>query len=93
MSRDGDVFANAVCYIPGMVQITYGVFQQADGGYAVALSQAGSLGQLATGFASHSEAQAWIDQDKWLENVDERSRPRGRARAVIAEVRLSQKAP
>lgn len=91
MSHGDDAVGAAPCYGARMIQITYGVFQQADGSYAVSLRQSGTLARVATGFQSQAEAQAWIDQDKWLENVEERSQPRGRARAVIAEVQVSQK--
>jgi hypothetical protein len=49
-----------------MAETTYRILHREDDSFAVEVVRAGVLPQTAIGFASESEAQGWIAQDKRL---------------------------
>lgn len=49
-----------------MADANYRVIQQHDGSFAVEVTKAGALPQIAAGFASEAEAAAWVAQDERL---------------------------
>jgi hypothetical protein len=49
-----------------MVETTYRILQREDDGFAVVVVRTGVLPQTAIGFATESEAEGWIAQDKRL---------------------------
>jgi hypothetical protein len=49
-----------------MAEPIYRIFHRADDSFAVEVVRTGVLPQTAIGFASESEAQGWIAQDKRL---------------------------
>lgn len=52
-----------------MADITYRVFKQQDGSFAVELTQPGKLAQLAVGFTTETAAVDWVAQDKRLRDA------------------------
>jgi hypothetical protein len=59
-----------------MAQNTYDVIIQADGRYAVTIRKPGALAQTATGFTTETEARAWVDMDRRLDDADNPFRER-----------------
>lgn len=49
-----------------MTDEIYRLFRREDGHFAVEVTRPGNLPQLAGGFASEADADAWIAQDKRL---------------------------
>ena len=51
-----------------MADANYRVIRREDDSFAVEMTRSGTLPQLAVGFATEAEADAWIAQDKrlWL---------------------------
>jgi hypothetical protein len=49
-----------------MADANYRVIRREDDSFAVEVTRPGSLPQLAVGFATEAEANAWITQDKRL---------------------------
>ena len=63
-----------------MADANYRVIHQEDG-FAVEVTRIGALPQLAAGFATEAEADAWIAQDKRLwDAADPFRTPAGRRR-------------
>ena len=64
-----------------MAEANYRVIQRDDNSFAVLVTRIGVLPQTATGFASETEAGAWIAQDKRLwEAADPFRTPAGHRR-------------
>jgi hypothetical protein len=64
-----------------MADANYCVIQRDDDSFAVQVTRIGALPQLAAGFATEAEADAWIAQDKRLwEAADPFRTPAGRRR-------------
>jgi hypothetical protein len=64
-----------------MTDANYRVIQRDDDSFAVEVTRIGALPQMAAGFATEAEADAWIAQDKRLwEAADPFSTPAGRRR-------------
>jgi hypothetical protein len=49
-----------------MLDANYRVIHQPDDSFAVEVTRTGALPQMAAGFATEAEADAWIAQDKRL---------------------------
>ena len=49
-----------------MAEVNYRVIHREDHSFAVEVTRPGALPQLAVGFATEAEADAWIAQDKRL---------------------------
>lgn len=49
-----------------MADANYRVIQRDDHSFTVEVTRTGALPQIATGFATEAEADAWIAQDKRL---------------------------
>ncbi len=49
-----------------MADANYRVIQRDEDSFAVEMTRTGALPQIAAGFASEAEADAWIAQDKRL---------------------------
>jgi hypothetical protein len=64
-----------------MPDANYRVIQGADDRFTVEVKRTGALAQIAAGFATEAEAEAWIAQDKRLwEAADPFSTPAHRRR-------------
>ena len=66
-----------------MTDASYRLIHQEDDSFAVEVTRTGALPQMAAGFASEAEADAWIAQDKRLSEAADpfrtaASRPRRR---------------
>jgi hypothetical protein len=49
-----------------MADANYRVIQRGDGSFVVEVTRTGALPQMAAGFATEADADAWIAQDKRL---------------------------
>jgi hypothetical protein len=49
-----------------MADANYRVIQRDEDSFTVEVTRTGALPQIAAGFATKAEADAWIAQDKWL---------------------------
>ena len=49
-----------------MADANYRVIQRDDDSFSVKMTRTGALPQIAAGFATEAEAEAWIAQDKRL---------------------------
>jgi len=61
-----------------MADATYRVIQRDDDSFTVEVTRIGALPQIAAGFATEAEADAWVAQDKRLWDAADPFRTRRR---------------